>query len=325
MDKVSVIIPAYNVETYIYRAIESVLSQTYKNVELVIVDDGSSDNTWDIIQEYTLSHPAIKAIHQENQGVSTARNTGLDTITGKYVVFLDSDDWIEKHTIQFLMDLLKDNQNFLISCDRYFAYFNDKGEIYKERQIEESNISIVTKIEAIHNIGTGKYNLQSACYKLFDRECIKQLRFNTEIFHGEDGLFIFEYLNRCSGLVYSTEPLWNVLERPGSATSSPYNKKWLTAITAAELIYTEGKKNIEIIGPISSYLLDRIEMVENAALRSVSKNNDNVKYIRKKLREKRNLLKRINYKAKIKYTIYAYVPIFLLRRIVLAMRKIKNG
>lgn len=324
MDKVSVIIPAYNVEKYIHRAIESVISQTYSNVELVIVDDGSNDKTWEVIQDYARLNPTIKALHQNNQDVSKARNAALDAITGKYVIFLDSDDWIENNAIEVLVDLQLSNQNFLISSDRYFAYYDDKGRIYKKRQRTDDKIMVVGKEEAICNIGTGKYNLQSACYKIFDKKKIKNIRFNTNIFHGEDGLFVFEYLRNCSGLVFSTEPLWNILERPGSATTSPYNKNWLTAIKAAEMIYKIGNKDGIISDSLGLYLVDRIEMVENAALRSCDGNIDDIKYVRSKLKNNMYLLRKANYKVKIKYIIYAYAPIFLLRELVLFIGRIKR-
>ena len=95
--KISVIIPVYNVEDYIRQSIDSVLNQTYKNLEIILVDDGSKDNSGKICDEYKNVDERIKVIHKINSGVSSARNVGIDIATGKYIMFLDSDDFLEKN------------------------------------------------------------------------------------------------------------------------------------------------------------------------------------------------------------------------------------
>ena len=95
MSKISVIVPVYNVEQYLPQCLDSIINQTYKNLEIICVDDGSPDNSGKILDEYAKKDKRIKVIHQENQGVSVARNTGLDNATGKYIGFVDPDDWIE--------------------------------------------------------------------------------------------------------------------------------------------------------------------------------------------------------------------------------------
>jgi len=328
MDKVSVIVPAYNVETYVHRAIESVMGQTYRNVELVIVDDGSKDNTWPIILSYAEKDERIVAIHQNNQGVSVARNTALNAATGKYVVFLDSDDWLEAKTIEYLVGLQKEYTDYLISGSAFYVYIKN-GQMYKELQKQPEPLAVASAREALMNIGTEKFKLKSSCYKLFNLSTIDKLRFNTTIFHGEDGLFVFEYLQKCKGIVFSTEPLWNVLERPGSATTSPYNIKWLTAIDAAEKMLTYAA-DAEIRDSLILNIIDRTEIVEQAALKVREVDVSAVDYTQKKLKEYRKvfLMKRRSAKQYIKFFIYSDFPKWLLGPMVkshFVIKRMRNG
>ena len=139
-DLVSIIIPAYNVEKYIHRAIESSVRQTHKKIEVIIVDDGSTDRTCEIITEYAARYPEIKHISQTNAGVSSARNAALEICNSDYVIFLDSDDWLEENAIERLLCKSYD-QNLLVCCDRYFAYYDTNNMIYRisQRNINREN------------------------------------------------------------------------------------------------------------------------------------------------------------------------------------------
>lgn len=262
--KVSIIIPSYNVDNYIHRGIESCIKQTYNNIEIIIVDDGSTDKTWDVIQKYQKIDKRILAIKKDNGGVSSARNLALKNATGDYLVFLDSDDWLEKSTIEFLVKKIEKNADLLICCDRSFVDEENLDKIvpqvtdYFEEQFDDI-------IECFSN---GKGNLQSSCYKLFNLKIIKEhnIAFNENIYHGEDGLFVFEYLIHIKGILYLGKCLWNILTRRGSATNCGYNKKWLTAIDAARIIsnysnYSKREKNL-----LGKYCIDRAIAIRIAML-----------------------------------------------------------
>ena len=116
---VSIIVPAYNAEAYLNRCIDSILSQTYRNIEIILVDDGSTDNTPVLCDEYSEQHKdIIKVIHKENGGVSSARNIGIDTASGDYYAFVDSDDWIADDFIETLYSLIKRN-----NCEIFLEVF----------------------------------------------------------------------------------------------------------------------------------------------------------------------------------------------------------
>ena len=103
-DKISVIVPVYNVENYLRRCVDSIINQTYKNLEIILVDDGSPDNCPVICDEYAQKDSRIKVIHKENGGLSSARNCGMDMATGEYIGFVDGDDWIESDMYKFLIE-----------------------------------------------------------------------------------------------------------------------------------------------------------------------------------------------------------------------------
>ena len=107
---VSIIVPMYNSEKYIERCVKSLISQSYKNIEIVIVDDGSKDNSLQLIKDYANKDSRIKVYTQSNQGPSVARNTGLDNSTGKYIMFVDADDFIEHNMFKNLVDIIKVNR-----------------------------------------------------------------------------------------------------------------------------------------------------------------------------------------------------------------------
>lgn len=133
MSKISVIVPVYNVEQYLPQCLDSIINQTYKNLEIICVDDGSPDNSGKILDEYAKKDKRIKVIHQENQGVSVARNTGLDNATGEYIGFVDPDDWIEANYYETLIHSAKENNADVVQCG-YKTYCDkiDKVVVWKK-------------------------------------------------------------------------------------------------------------------------------------------------------------------------------------------------
>ena len=133
-DLITVIVPVYKVEKYIRKCIESIINQTYKNIEIILVDDGSPDDCGKICDEYAKKDNRIKAIHKENGGLSDARNKALDLTNGKYVIFVDSDDYIEKNAIEYLYQLMqKYNTDIAIGLVNPI-YDGEKNNILKNKE-----------------------------------------------------------------------------------------------------------------------------------------------------------------------------------------------
>ncbi|CAK7043680.1 MAG: hypothetical protein PEGG_01836 [Paraeggerthella hongkongensis] len=253
-DKVSIIIPAFNVEAYVERGIESALGQTYENVELVVVDDGSRDGTWSVIERYA-SDNRVKCARQVNSGVSKARNHALDMATGDHAVFLDSDDWLELDACEQLVRMQREHPNMLVAADAYFVTMNGGRE---SRKAQGTNLAAraFTPDEAIREFGVfNSVHIGSSCYKLFSMDVIEKnhLRFDENISHTEDGLFVFDYLKGCAGLYYEPIPLWNILERPGSATTSGYTRKMLSSLDAIDQMISRPGSSPDAIAHLEAF------------------------------------------------------------------------
>lgn len=134
MDKlISVIVPIYNVEKYLTKCIESIINQTYENLEIILVDDGSPDNCPIICDEYAKRDSRVKVIHKKNGGLSDARNAGLDIATGEYIMFIDSDDFVEIDMMESMMNNMIDNNVDLVVCNIKYIYDNSEKVKYNQK------------------------------------------------------------------------------------------------------------------------------------------------------------------------------------------------
>lgn len=311
--KIGIIIPAYKVEQYIFRALDSCIAQTYKNIEVVVVDDGSPDGTFDVIKTYADKDDRIKLYRQENSGVSSARNKALDMCTADYVLFLDSDDWLEPDAVEKLIQRAGSNkeERALISSGCYYAYFNESNEIYKEIPENATIETTLTSDEVLMFVGQSKYNLRSSCYKLFSLDLINEnrLRFDPGIRHGEDGLFVFEYLKHADKFVFLPDPLWNILERPGSATMSPYNRSKMSALTAIEKMLAYDNRE-ELQKALRVFYVQRALYVLGDAVCASPIPKEDVKFLRKKLRLEFGMYMKAqkSFKLKILYLLETFAP-----------------
>lgn len=311
-DKVSIIIPAYNVGKYIHKCIQSCCEQTYNNIEIVIVDDGSIDNTWDVIQKFAGYEERIICIKQKNKGVSTARNTALDVSTGEWVLFLDSDDWLEKNAVERLITHVKD-EDVLICSDCYFVYDNQSDQIKKNQNINYTD-ELVSREDLMKYIGRkSKFRLGSSCYKLFNKKLIDtyKIRFIPGIHQGEDGLFTFMYIYHISKAIYFRDPLWNIYDRPGSACNSPYNEKWKTSLIAVDKMLAYGKALSQADKAlIKAYKAERAMWLETSCVDTPSFSEEDFQYFRRILRKNgKFLIKREKkIKAVLLVLLYTIIP-----------------
>ena len=192
MCKISVIIPVYNVEEFLPQCIESVLSQTYKDFELILIDDGSKDCSSEICRRYAQKDPRVQVVHQKNSGVSVARNKGLSAATGTWITFIDSDDWVDK---TFLEDFqVEKNVDADMICQGLNYIDNATGTVKRNRRFGED------RIEAPDAEGKmEKYDVLSfgvTVCKCFKRSIIeaKNIRFDEQIAYHEDHIFTLSYI-----------------------------------------------------------------------------------------------------------------------------------
>ena len=173
MDKISIIVPFYNVEKYAPKCIESIINQTYTNLEIILVDDGSPDTCGKICDDYALKDGRIKVIHKKNAGLSDARNVGIKEATGKYIGFVDGDDYIEKDMYKYLYNLIKENNADISICGVEEVY--EDGSIQDEKAKE--SIEILSKEDAIKELLLDKKVRSHAWDKLYKRELFENIEY----------------------------------------------------------------------------------------------------------------------------------------------------
>lgn len=181
MAKISIIIPAYNVEKHIRKTISSVINQDFKDIEVIVINDGSTDNTQNVIEDLLLVDKRIKLINTSNNGVSNARNVGLDNSNGKYVMFVDGDDWIKENALANLWEFTEKNNLDIVTFNYYKAY-KDKNSLCKFNTSDE----IISGNEALKEVLINKMS-PSVCNKMIKRKLFSEkLRFEKSVKVGED-------------------------------------------------------------------------------------------------------------------------------------------
>lgn len=177
---VSVIVPVYKVEKFLNRCVDSILAQTYQNLEIILVDDGSPDNCGKMCDEYAEKDPRVKVIHQENSGVSVARNNGVEFASGKYVAFVDADDWVEPWGYEKLRELIElHDADIAEAALRFYRPWKPERLYYQGENTKA--VSVYSNAEALERLYFGPELLSdisiSPCNKLYRKELFKDLRF----------------------------------------------------------------------------------------------------------------------------------------------------
>lgn len=229
MDLISIIVPIFNVEKYLKQCLNSIINQTYRNLEIILVDDGSPDNCGSICDEYAKQDSRIKVIHKNNGGLSSARNSGLDIANGEYISFIDSDDYVAENFIETLYKLCKDNSVEIAECG-FLRFPNDN----KDKQEEKKEIKIFNKIEKIKHL----YDINLATRtvvvwnKLYKRNIYKDIRF-PEGKINEDEFTTYKALYKCEkNIAITNEKLYYYRYNEESIMGRSFNIKRLALLDA---------------------------------------------------------------------------------------------
>lgn len=227
---VSVIVPVYNVQDYIEKCLDSLINQTLEQLEVIVIDDGSTDKTGLIVDEYQNKYKSkIKVIHKKNEGVSIARNVGLEKATGEYIGFLDSDDWVNYDMYEKLYKLaIKDNCD-IVACDT-LAIYPDK-KVLIESHINETSTTEDLMLNAYAVIWN----------KIYKREIIDGIKFKEKMNFCEDVQFLYMVYPKIKKIGVIHETLHNYLQRVGSLTYT-YNEKLYQLIDSLDDIVNYYKK-----------------------------------------------------------------------------------
>lgn len=226
---VTIIIPIYNVRAYLRECLDSILKQTYKYFEVILVDDGSKDDSLSFCEEYARKDSRFIVIHKENGGVASARNKGLLVARGEYITFVDSDDTIDSRYIEAMVS----------GMERYKVDFVRAP--FKKNGVPQTNYSYYARldnplIEFESMIDTSLFN--SVWGMMVKRDCIGNVCFDESIYYGEDVLFLLQVFVNLENkkLLLLKEPFYNYAVREGSALNSSFNVKWLSLLTVADKV-----------------------------------------------------------------------------------------
>lgn len=241
MDIISVIIPVYNIEAYLASCLDSVLNQTYKNLEIILVDDGSTDSSGKICDDYAQKDSRIVVYHQENGGVSSARNHGILEATGNYVSFVDGDDIIAPEMYEVLYNNMINYSADISSCGIAQRQIDGEMTTFADNSLNTFNKEDL--IKGFFDNSIIKETMYGPCHKLFRTQFLKHHTFNENYAIGEDLLFMFECIENSSKIVLDNRPMYFYLKRPGSATTSFFSEKRLHYISVADILLERCKKN----------------------------------------------------------------------------------
>ncbi|MGL5207428.1 MAG: glycosyltransferase family 2 protein [Acidaminococcaceae bacterium] len=278
-DLITVIVPVYKVEIYIRRCVDSILRQTYKNLEIILVDDGSPDLCPIICDEYADMDKRVTVIHKANGGLSDARNVGLNFAHGQYIAFVDSDDYIDERMYEILYKNLTDNNADISVCE--FIKTCDGAEIANPNTKEF--VEVFNNLQAMENLYNDLY-LQTvvAWNKLYKKDIFRSIRYPFGKVN-EDEYVIHLILERAQDVVYTNLPLYYYVQRTDSIMGKEYNLKRLDVLSALKerMIRFENMKYNKLY--IKAYYSYMYSIKNNYTL--VRKNYPEEKDICEKLRE----------------------------------------
>ncbi len=248
---ISVIVPVFNVEDYIERCIKSILNQTYNNLEIILVDDGSTDKSGEICDLYKEKDNRIKVIHNKNSGPSVARNCGLSIAKGKYIGFVDSDDFIALDMYETLYHYMKEDAD--VVCCATLSITNHNKEVrYKSKGVVS-----YTKLEGIKELLKTEHICFSACDKLFRRNLLENIRFPRGR-QSEDLPFIYQVFKKSNKIVNIGKVKYFYFYRPDSRSNADFDIRRLDYIYFSQYIYHDIQRSYPQLSKVAErrYILD---------------------------------------------------------------------
>ena len=229
--KVSVIVPIYNSEKYLPMCIESILNQTYNNLEIILVDDGSQDDSLTICSEYAKRDHRIQVLNQENMGVSAARNQGLDNMSGDYFTFVDSDDELYQNAVEFLLRDMMEYAADMVSAVKTLVYFDGTSK----SPYDDGKTYVYDGVESIKRSLLYDRQTNSACAKLFAKEMFSDVRFAEGHSINEDGYFMFECYAKMPKVVQHNVSIYRYNIRENSNSRFGFSEKFFDMIYFSDL------------------------------------------------------------------------------------------
>ena len=242
---VSIIVPVYNTENFLPRCIDSILGQTYKNIELILVDGGSTDRSYEICSRWSSLDNRVKCFHQKNAGVSAARNKGLEYAQGEYIFFTDADDYLDPICIQHMM-IAQERYNADIIVSNAVDVFDD--ETTKSSEPKPENILLNCDKALFHFLKADIFT--AVCWgRLYRKNCIASIRFDTTMRIAEDSKFFYDAIQNSKRICVIPERLYFYCIHQGSVVHSGFTPKYYDELRFCEAIVQNENKNRSLAMP----------------------------------------------------------------------------
>ena len=306
---ISVIVPVYKVEQYLHRCVNSIMNQTYKNLEIILVDDGSPDKCGEMCDEFAKKDSRIRVFHKENGGQSSARNLGLDNMTGEYVGFVDSDDWIEPNMYEHLYELILQNNAQIAECGLQCDYANGKT-LYTNKQYPAcTDIELFSKCDALRELTFAEKITNSPCDKLFCRYIFDNIRMRVGTVY-EDFEMMPHCIEKAEFVVYDPLPLYHYIMTEQSTTRGTFKKSRFIEAQISRNIVEYYKANYP---ELYHYVLARhieicLNLIQASSVAKVYESDRKELIEEIKGKKFRKVVKFLNQKNKIKYFLFCINP-----------------
>lgn len=305
-DLVSVIIPVYNIESYVRKCLESISKQSYKNMEILIINDGSTDDTGVICDEFVKKDERFRVIHKNNSGVSDSRNQGIKGAKGKYLVFVDGDDYVAEDYISTLVRVIKCN-TAEVGCADYYVESADIIEVHSDKT---ETVVTMNSNEAINLLSYESFYQGYLWNKIFERKVIidNDLYFEPEIKIWEDMLFCLKYFAHIESVSYIHKPIYYYVQREGSAMNDPSIWNQYTHWKALECMWKEVQP---FEGAFKEYIRNFYanDLASALGKRKVCDKES----IRRSIKKIRSLHGKLSFKHRVKMKLFKILPDIMIR------------
>jgi len=320
---ISVVIAVYNTGKYLRPCLDSIVNQTYKNLEIILVDDGSTDNSLSVCKEYAAKDNRIIVHHKENGGVSSARNQGIRLAHGDYFSFIDSDDFIELDTYEYLMNIVNTHHVDAVNYE-YYISSSKKTTVHK---IDDKDYGIFDKKQAVYQL---VHNVLFAWNKLFSKRIIDGVFFDETVARGEDSLFSILAFDKADKVWFDKRPLYYYIQSENSAVRGKFRKNQITAINLIgiyEPLFSQ--KYPELYDAQMGSMLNLMTTLYFDIKADKEKLKDEKKLVRNKFKEIyiKVDLNKLPKKSRSKLKIFRFSPFlsYTIRRCKLLIGRIKHG
>lgn len=271
---ISIIVPIYNVEVYLPKCIDSLINQSYKDIEIILIDDGSPDNSGKICDDYARKDKRIVVVHQKNAGVSAARNIGLEIAKGEFIGFCDPDDFCDEQMYEKMIHAINFYKADMVACG--YEYYNEDYQLDTSRRYTLRDDEVMTRRDIFEKMSDMPPTIRHGVVtKLFHRSLIDKIRFDVNLKSTEDGNFLLDYLSYVNKAVFIHLPLYKNLVRQGSATHGGLNIQSLKdSFKVHERMYLDTIQEFpELRAHALAFLLDVCTLKYNESKRRISDNN----------------------------------------------------